>query len=59
MLEVPLETQQSKIVVNDMQAHTTKLELAHYFHATLFSLTTKNLLKAIKIGLFKTIPVLA
>ena len=42
MWEVPLDTQQSKIVVNRILFQTTKPELAEYFCAILF-IVTKNL----------------
>ena len=52
--EATIETQQSEIVGNNILSQTTKLELAHYFHAALFSPTTASLLKAIKKGFLKT-----
>ena len=58
MWEVPLGPQQSKNVVNNILAQTSKPELAQYLHAALFIPTTKNLLKATKQGFLKTWPVL-
>ena len=56
MWEVPLETQQSNIVVDNILAQTTKPELVQYFHVALFSLTSRTLLKSIKLGYLKTRP---
>ena len=41
-------------MVNDILAKTSKPELAQYFHASFFSPTTENILKAIKQGFLKT-----
>ena len=35
--EVPLETQKSEVVANNILAQTTKPELAQYVHVTIFS----------------------
>ena len=56
MWEVPLETQQSKSVTNNIMEQTSKLELAQYLYAALFSPTTASLLKSIKKGFLKTWP---
>ena len=56
MWEVPLGTQQSENVVNNILAQTSKLELAKYLHAALFSPTTASLLKEIKQVFLKTWP---
>ena len=48
MWEVPLKTQQSKVVTNNIMAQTTKPELAQYLHAALFILTAASLHKTIK-----------
>ena len=42
MWEVTLDTQKSKIVVNNILDQTTKLELAQYLHITLLRPTEKN-----------------
>ena len=52
--EVTLKTKQSKTMINNILDWKTKIELAQYFHATLFSLTTKIFLKAIRLGFLKT-----
>ena len=52
--KVPLETQQSEIVANNIMDHTTKTELAQYIHAALFSLITEIFFKAIKKTFLKT-----
>ena len=54
MWEVPLETKKSEIAENKILAQKTKPELAQYFHATLFILTTTSLLREIKLGFLKT-----
>ena len=56
MLEVPLGTQQSENVVNNIMGQTSKLELAKYLYAALFSPITASLHKGIKQGLLKTWP---
>ena len=56
MWEVPLETQKSEVVVNNILDHTTKPELAQYLHAALFSPTASSLLKSIKQVFLKTWP---
>ena len=56
MWEVPLETQQSEAVINNIMDQTTKPELAQYLHAALFIPTTASLIKAIKKGLLNTCP---
>ena len=48
MWEVPLETQQSEAVTNNIMDQTYKPELLQYLHAALFSPTTASLLKTIK-----------
>ena len=53
---VPLGTQQSENLVNNIMAQTSKPELAHYLHAALFSPTTASFLKAIKQVFLKTWP---
>ena len=40
MWEVPLGTQKSENLVNNILAQTSKLSLAQYLHAALFSPTT-------------------
>ena len=52
--EVPLETQQFKIVVNNILAQTNKLEMAQYLHDTFFSPKRTILLKETKLGFLKT-----
>ena len=54
MYKVPLETQQSEIVANNILAQTTKPELEQYLHAAIFILTTTILLKATKLYFLKT-----
>ena len=54
MWEVPLGTQQSETVANNILGKTPKPELAQYLHAALFSPTTKILIKAIKQSFLKT-----
>ena len=54
--EVNLGTQQSENIVHNILAQTSKLELAQYLHAGLFSPTAASLLKAIKQGFLKTWP---
>ena len=56
MLEVPLGTQQSENVVNNIMGQTSKLELAKYLYAALFGPITASLFKGIKQGLLKTWP---
>ena len=56
MWEVPLETQQSNIVVDNILVQTTNPELVQYFNAVLFSQATTRLPKAIKLGYLKTCP---
>ena len=51
---MPLGTQQSENVVNNILAKTTKPELAQYLHAALFSPTATSLRKAIKQGFLRT-----
>ena len=53
MWEVPLETQQSEAVTNDIMAKTSKPELVQYLNTALFSPTTASLLNDIKQGLLK------
>ena len=48
MWEVPLETQQSEFVTNNILAQTSKPKLAQYLYAELFIPTTASLLKFIK-----------
>ena len=48
------DTTTRKFVENTMLAQTTKPELPQYIHATLFSLTTESLIKAIKLDFLKT-----
>ena len=56
MWEVPLGPQQSKNVVNNIMAQTSKPELAKYLHAAIFSPAIASLLKAIEQGSLKTWP---
>ena len=56
MWEVPLETQKSEAVINNIMAYTSKPEQAQYLHASLFIPTATSLLKAIKQGFLKTWP---
>ena len=56
MWEVPLGTQQSENVVNNILEQTQKQEIVKYLHAALFSPTTASLHKAIKQGFLKTCP---
>ena len=56
MWEVPLETQKSEAVINNIMAYTSKPEQAQYLHASLFIPTAASLLKAIKQGFLKTWP---
>ena len=56
MWEVPLETQQFKIVVNNILAQTNKPETTQYLHHTLFSPKTTSLLKETNLGFLKTWP---
>ena len=56
MWEVLLETHQSKMVVNNILDQTTKQYLAKYFHVTLFSPTTRILIKSFKMGFLKKWP---
>ena len=56
MWGVPLKTQQSEILTNNIMVQTNKPELAQYLHAALFSPTTSILLKAIKQFFLKTWP---
>ena len=51
---MPLGLQQPENVVNKILAQTSKLELAQYLHALLFSPFTASLLKATKQGFLKT-----
>ena len=53
MWEVPLETQQSESVENNIMVKTNKPELAQYLREALSSPTTASLLKAIKQGFLK------
>ena len=48
MWEVPLETQQSESLTNNILSQTYKPLLANYLYAALFSPITASLLKAIK-----------
>ena len=57
MWEVPLGTQHSENVMNNILAQTSKPEPAQYLHAALFSPTTASLIKAIKQGFLNTWPV--
>ena len=56
MWEVPLGSQQSENVVNNIMAQTSKPELAQYLHAALFISTTESLLKATKKSFLETWP---
>ena len=53
MWEVPLGPQQSKNVVNNILAQTSKPEPVQYIHAADFSPTVASLLKAIKQSFLK------
>ena len=53
---MPLGTQQSGNVVHNILEQTSKLELAQYLHAALFSPTAASLPKAIKKVFLKTWP---
>ena len=52
--EVPLGTQQSENVVNNVLEQTYKLELSQYLHAAIFSPTAAIILKAITKVLLNT-----
>ena len=56
MWEVPLETQQSEVVENNIPAKKHKPELSHYIYAAHLSPTTSSLLKEIKLGFLKNYP---
>ena len=56
ILGVPLDTQQSESVINNIMAQTSKPELAHYLHAALFIPTKSSILKATKHVFLKTWP---
>ena len=53
MWELPLETEQSEAVTNNILAQTTKPKLSQYIHASLFNPKTASLLKTIKQCLLK------
>ena len=48
MWEVPLETQQPAALINNIMAKTSKLELAQYLNAAMFSPTKASLVKSTK-----------
>ena len=54
MWEVPLETQQSEDVTNNILDQATKLEPTQSLNAERFSPTTASLFKKTKQGLLKT-----
>ena len=54
MWEVPLETQKSEYVKNNILSQTSKPELAQYPHAALFNPKKERLLKKTKQGFLKT-----
>ena len=53
MWEVPQGPQQSKNLVNNILAQTSKLELDQYLHTSIFRTTTASLLKVIKQAFLK------
>ena len=56
MWEVPLGTQQSENLVNNILEQTSKPEPSQYLHEALFIPTASSLLKATKQGFLKTWP---
>ena len=56
MWKVPLETQQSEAVANNILSQTYKLELAQFLYAALFNPTTASLLISIKQAFLKIWP---
>ena len=56
MWEVPLDTQQSNIMVNNILVETTKPELSLYFHAALSIPMKTSLLKSINMSYLNTLP---
>ena len=54
MLEVPLDSQQSEALTNNILEQTSKPELKKYLYAALFIPTAASLIKAIKKGFLKT-----
>ena len=56
MWEVPLESQQSENLVNNIMSQTSKPELARYLHAALFISTAASILREIKQGFLKAWP---